>query len=244
MTETEAPDRALAEGLSRTSPAVTMATRNLKAYSAIVESFARVVDRLPDDARLNRFSFVMGASNALEAYSASVDGVAAGEPLDGHSEAMASAVQAFEALAFELAELCHRFPHLIRPGERAVHESLAARVVALASRHARALAPIPTAEEAARAAHTERQRRYRVRKRGRVAKRVRVNVHDGDLALLRQLGFLTADQKDDDAAIADALEAFLLNCFLGTPAAASGASWRERVAAQRTRLALLKGGKG
>jgi hypothetical protein len=50
---------------------------------------------------------------------------------------------------------------------------------------------------------------------------------------------LTAGQKDDDTAVAEALEAFLLNAYLGTPAAASGAKWRERVATQRARLDTL-----
>jgi hypothetical protein len=112
--------------------------------------------------------------------------------------------------------------------------------LALATREARNLDPKPSPEKAARTSNAERQRRFRERKKGRVVKHVRVSVHDGDLDLLRQLGFLMADE-NDDAAIADALEAFLLNSFLGP--ALGGPSWRARMAAQRARLLLLRGGK-
>lgn len=105
-----------------------------------------------------------------------------------------------------------------------------------------ALARFLTSEEgeaASEKGNAIRRRRYRNRKRRRVAAVVPVEVYDDDLALLHSFGFLTQEEKSDPAAISSALQALLLQAFLTYPDPMGAQPWRERVARQKGRIRAL-----
>jgi len=88
----------------------------------------------------------------------------------------------------------------------------------------------------------ERARRYRARKRRRVAFQATIDVYDDDLALLRQFGFLLPTESEDQEVATKELEAFLLHAFLTYPH--SPRPWRERITKQSGRISSLRGRDG
>lgn len=83
----------------------------------------------------------------------------------------------------------------------------------------------------------ERARRYRARKRRRVAFQIPFDVYDDDLEMLRRYGLLTLPEKADRGAVADALDALLVNAFVTYPH--ERFPWRERIARQRGRISAV-----
>jgi hypothetical protein len=97
---------------------------------------------------------------------------------------------------------------------------------------------VSRAVEGEEASNAARLRRYRARKRRRVAAVLPIEVYDDDIELLRQFGFLTAAEKSDQAAVAEALETFLMFGFLTYPDLPAD-PWRNRTAKQQQRISAL-----
>ncbi len=83
----------------------------------------------------------------------------------------------------------------------------------------------------------ERARRYRARKRRRVAFQAVIDVYEDDLTLLRQFGFLSPSESEDRELVTKEMETFLLHAFLTYPH--SPRPWRERIGRQKGRMSAL-----
>ena len=161
----------------------------------------------------------------------------------------AAALEILATLEIPVSELAgRRLQRMARPDNRslllqqyaAVVVRIATGAITLHSSLARILesAGGPGSEETGNAI---RRRRYRNRKRRRVAAVVPVEIYDDDLHLLTRFRFLTTDEKLDVEAVAKSVEAFLLQAFLmyQTPDELSLTPWRERIASQHGRIRAL-----
>ena len=151
------------------------ATRNLRAYGAIVEGLASLVDRMEGDDALVARVPLREAQRGLAVYSNAVEALGGGEPLANHAMEMLEAVQSFEAGAFTVAEIAN-IPRFLKHGEVTLLEGLCARVIALSARERVNLKSRPTNEADEQDDDSGRnalnQKRYRERKRRRIAKRL------------------------------------------------------------------------
>ncbi|MBQ0820988.1 hypothetical protein KBI52_12300 [Microvirga sp. HBU67558] len=85
-----------------------------------------------------------------------------------------------------------------------------------------------------------RVKRYRERKRRRVAFTAQVEIYDDDLDLLRQFGFLTSSEKNNQEAVSSAVQSFLLHGFTSFSDLPPDL-WRDRLSKQRGRVSGLLG---
>jgi hypothetical protein len=98
------------------------------------------------------------------------------------------------------------------------------------------------AEEAGEAVveqgHAARVRRYRERKRRKVAAVVPIEVYEDDIELLERFGYLVQDEANQQDALNGALQSFMLYGFL-VHQEEEPHPWRDRVKKQRRRVRAL-----